>query len=336
MPRGMESYIYNISIIIPMYNAEKTIERCIRSVISQTVFSKIEVILIDDGSIDNTYDICSKYTNKYTNIKLIRKRNSGVSDARNIGINNSKATYIQFLDADDFIDMDYCEAMLSELHTNHADLVITGYTQHTLYNKKKVVYSRNDYISNNLLSYCLKNLYYNNIFGYPWNKLYKKEAIKQFFCSELAYAEDYLFNLSYLRTCKSISVIESTGYHYIDNGQGSLSKKYDIDMLYLHLKICILTYQECEKEDDVKQIISQVIEKNFVRLFNTIFYLHCKKSINKEEYIKLIKSEEFLYVLNLFQKPQNIKRYVIWYLVKNKKYRVIWFMIKIGSLFYFK
>lgn len=114
-----------ISIIVPVYNVEVYIEKCIDSLINQT-YKNIEIILVDDGSTDKSYDICKKYSETDNRIKLIHKNNGGLSDARNVGIDNATGKYITFVDSDDWLSYDYCDIMIKEINETKADIVMSN------------------------------------------------------------------------------------------------------------------------------------------------------------------------------------------------------------------
>lgn len=111
-----------ISVVVPIYNVEKYIEKCIDSIINQT-YTNLEIILVDDGSPDKCGKICDEYAKRDKRIKVIHKENGGVSSARNIGLDNLNGEYVTFIDADDYISNNYCEELLNALKTENADCV---------------------------------------------------------------------------------------------------------------------------------------------------------------------------------------------------------------------
>ena len=118
---------FRVSVIVPVYNASEYLDDCIKSVINQSYgFKNIELILVNDGSKDNSLDICNSYASKYDNILVINKKNSGVSDTRNIGFSSSKGEYIMFLDSDDLISKDSIKYLSKFLDENkNVDFVIS-------------------------------------------------------------------------------------------------------------------------------------------------------------------------------------------------------------------
>lgn len=126
-----------VSIIIPMYNAEDYIDFCIKSLLEQT-YKDLEIIMVDDGSIDRTYEICNEYKEKNRNIKIIKKENGGAADARNIGIANATGDYYTFVDSDDFIDKNYIERIVKIIEKEKCDIVITNLQKVQRRNIKKI------------------------------------------------------------------------------------------------------------------------------------------------------------------------------------------------------
>ena len=112
-----------VSIIIPVYNAEKTLCRCLDSLVVQT-YEDVEIILVNDGSVDSSRNICETYRDKYSQIILINQENAGPATARNVGIDSASGKYISFVDADDYVECGMIEEMVNAAETNHAEMVI--------------------------------------------------------------------------------------------------------------------------------------------------------------------------------------------------------------------
>ena len=124
----MEKSLQKVSIIVPVYNGAKKLPRCLDSILGQT-YENIEVILINDGSQDDSEKICREFAKKDSRIRVISKENEGVSATRNRGIEEAAGTYIQFTDCDDYLEKDYIENMVHAMELQDADLVIAGYTR---------------------------------------------------------------------------------------------------------------------------------------------------------------------------------------------------------------
>ena len=187
-----------ISIIIPVYNGENDIGRCLESITKQT-YQNIEVIIIDDGSTDGTYKVCEKFALNDNRINIIRTTNCGVSVARNIGLDNISGDYFTFMDADDVIKDTFLEILLNQMKSFDIEMVICGMEETgdgtCVY---RATYPDGEYdISEN--SNVLADLFVSHLLNSNGNKLYKKKLGVVRFKSGLLAGEDLDFNLKYLR-----------------------------------------------------------------------------------------------------------------------------------------
>lgn len=166
-----------VSIIVPAYNAEYKIKKCINSILSQT-YCNFEVIIVDDGSTDATFEICKKMAGQDNRIICINQKNNGAASARNVGIKMARGEFLQFVDADDELPKDSLMTLYMEAKNTGADLVIGGFEQIDDQIKTTILppncqiescatYGQNEYIANMLLS--------NSLLNVLWNKLYKKK-----------------------------------------------------------------------------------------------------------------------------------------------------------------
>lgn len=227
-----------LSIVVPIYNGETVINRCVDSILGQS-FLDFELLLVNDGSKDKTRELCNKYEQKDERIRVINKKNEGVSATRNRGIQEAVGVYIAFVDCDDYVDKHHFERMVSEMQRKAVDLVIGGYTRH----KSGMIDTKAPkcahYNSFKEFSEDFFGLYNSWFLNTPWNKLYKREKIEQYFPLELSLGEDLVFNLEYLKKCNEIEVIDEVGYQYfIMDNTNSLSIQYREDYFanscYLH------------------------------------------------------------------------------------------------------
>ena len=211
-----------ISVIVPVYNSENWLKRCIHSLINQT-YKNIEIILINDGSLDKSGDICDAFKIKDNRIKVIHKQNEGVSVARNTGIEASTGDYIQFVDSDDELQYDACETMLTAMLNNDADEVFCGLN---IYKDKKLL--RTPHLENKVLNVSknfedFKFIY--RLLASPCNKLYKREIVERFDVTK-SLGEDFLFNLNTILKTNTVVSISKCLYNvYLDN-ESSLNRKF--------------------------------------------------------------------------------------------------------------
>lgn len=242
-----------ISVIVPAYNAERTINRCIDSILSQT-YKNIEIIIINDGSKDETENKCKKYLQN-EKIKYIKIENSGVSNARNIGIENATGKYIVFVDSDDYLE----NIMIEELYKNindGIDLVICG---KNLVTTEGIIQENIDIDNNIFTKEDFIKIYKSKILNPPYCKLYKAEIINKYnikFDKTISIGEDLLFNILYLKNIgQNIIVIKENLYNYEKISSNSLSAKYYRNMLEMKEKIVKeLRNTEVRTEQEEKEL----------------------------------------------------------------------------------
>ena len=263
-----------VTIIIPVYNSEKYIGRCLDSIVNQS-FKDIDILVINDGSTDKSKEIVEEYQSKYRNIKLINQDNIGVAKTRNKAIKLIDTKYIMFIDNDDYIDSDYIETYINKIEETNADIVMGGYKRVNV--DKKILFKQN-LLDTNWSKYIVMA---------PWAKIYNREFLVKNNIEFLDYGigEDVYFNLVAFAKNPKIQIIDYIGYNWFFNtksvsntSQRGLSK--DIDIRVLLDKILI----EYDKKDEL-------IEYYFVRYFVWYMLFSGKKSSSKNfiEYYNVCK-----------------------------------------------
>lgn len=195
-----------ISVIIPIYNVEQYLSQCLDSIINQT-YTNLEIILINDGSTDNSEKICNQYKLLDPRIIVIHKTNGGLSDARNTGIKIATGDYISFVDADDFIDKNMYTILFQKINTTNADIIWYNHYNYQSSNeisKSSIFVQEKQYLlpkDNYKFQYDLLNKYH--LIGYCWNKLYKKSIFNSILFPYNRKCEDgfiliSLLNISYI------------------------------------------------------------------------------------------------------------------------------------------
>ena len=237
---------YFISIIVPVYNAEKFIDNCLKSLDLDGQYTHgLEVLVVDDGSQDNTAKVVAVWSEKYPNVKLLQKENGGVSSARNYGINEAKGEYIFFSDADDEVNRKTLEEMISIAEKQSADLVIADYIQQNIFEGGD---KEENYISclieeGKYNKEYIETVIFRRIFNYVndgltnlWNKLYRKDIIQKngiIFNEKLSYGEDLMFNISYFLNVKTLYAISRPIYLYkVEEGRGNHFNRYRKGLAY--------------------------------------------------------------------------------------------------------
>lgn len=268
-----------ISIIIPVYNAEQYLGECLDSVLSQT-FSDFELVLVNDGSTDSSGKICDEYALKDSRVSVFHKENGGVSAARNTGIKAAKGMYVTFVDADDKVKPSFLMDFNSlELE---ADFYVQGYIKWVAHDKFNSVYIIDESTFSTDLNQVIEKLdIEHSVLEAPWGKLFKKELLltnNQFFNEGLSNAEDHLFVMEYLKYISSIYVCSSVNYYYrkFDN-ENALSKKIiSHDKLHLYAEAVynarlynIHTHNMSERyKNFTVNVHSDLISKSLTKLFN--------------------------------------------------------------------
>lgn len=261
-----------VSIIIPVYNVEEYIEKCIESLIQQT-FSDIEIIVVNDGSTDNSGLICDDMANKDSRIKVIHKNNQGVSSARNVGIKNSKGKYIHFVDADDTVEKNIIEKLVNKMKEKNMDLALCGYRrlyiEHGCKMKTKEYDVKHFEGSIKDIGFLLEHLLKNGLIQGPCWKLFKKEIIEKYnikFPEEYSFGEDTIFVYKYLLYCKEISIVPGCLYNYIDHQSNSLSSQVGKDKMNTYLEIHQLLKANLLKHDicELKSVTDNLLCESIV------------------------------------------------------------------------
>lgn len=208
----------HISVILPVFNAEKTLSKCIESILNQYL-TDFELIIINDGSNDNSLSICENYAAKDNRIILINQPNKGVSAARNSGLDSVKGKYICFIDADDWVEEKYLSAFFEENKNPDKEIVIQSCFEDTKILSRIKCTLPNKLYDNTSFSSIFTQLHILG-YGYPFAKLYQTNIIEEYrlrFDTEINFIEDLLFFLNYLQYIQSMRSISKAYYHYISH-----------------------------------------------------------------------------------------------------------------------
>jgi len=305
-----------ISVIVPIYKAEKYLVHCINSILAQT-FTDFELLLIDDGSPDNSGKICDEYAKKDFRVKVFHVINRGVSSARNIGLDNAKGIWIFFIDSDDWIGEDYLNDLLSK--SEDSQCVFSGYTEFI---------SNGCYIENSIKLKDKIDIYTESfnqldnlsLFNYCWGKLYRRDIIelKQLrFSLDYSYGEDKLFVLQYILQIDYVSISESISYIYRITANG-LSKKmyhYNVIMQWKHEILNLFTFI------DIRMKGNPLFRSDIMGKFNVFFILYSLDSLFREK-TTIADKLHFIHIIYNKDKPlyskihNGIRRKIGYYLFK--------------------
>jgi len=249
-----------VSIIIPVYNTGKYLEECMKSVLSQT-YKEIEIILIDDGSTDQSPQICDQYQKEYERVKVIHQPNQGLSAARNRGIEQANGKYLMFVDSDDYINVNMVETLYFLLSENNADMSMCSFEYVTDRGENSIVYSNP--VKNELLSKIeiLNKLLEDKSWYYvvAWNKLYKKEIWHNLRYPVGYIHEDAAVVHRVFCQCNLVATTEKKLYYYRQVPGSLMNSGRNIKSLDKYMAIAdrLVFLKKFEKELDIKKMANQ-------------------------------------------------------------------------------
>ena len=303
--RNQIDYTPKVSVIIPVYNVEKYLKKCLDSVVNQTL-KEIEIICVDDGSTDNSLKILKQYAKKDKRITVIKQKNGGLSAARNTGLNKCTAELVYFIDSDDYASNDALRILYTLLKKDHSDVSIGGVKCFGNIDNKLIMEKQNFFNR-----YAKSGKYFidvdvrKNIVSTAWNKLYKMSVIKQFnlrFPEGLVHEDEYWL-WAYMIHCRTYSVTEEILYYYLQRDNSIIGTKDFSGKVMDIIDINCLIYNEIKKYKDINQYkhILAYIFKNqasgaLVNLPEKYFLQYLGKIKN---YIKLNPSQD---LINFYQR----------------------------------
>lgn len=233
-----------VSIIVPVYNSEKNLERCIKSILKQE-YTDFEAILVDDGSTDASGAICDRYQEQDSRIQVIHKENSGVSASRNLALEKARGTYLQFLDSDDWLTPNATKLLVEAADQYHCDLVISDFYRvsgervaHKGDIDDNCVLTREEFASHMLEDPA--DFYY----GVLWNKLYRRQIVESHqlrMNTAISWCEDFMFNLEYIRHAQVFYALQVPIYYYV-NTKGSLASQGKSVTQTIKMKLMVFEY----------------------------------------------------------------------------------------------
>lgn len=333
--------IQTVSVIIPFFNAEKTLNRCINSVIEQT-YQPLDIILINDGSTDKSVAVARRFLQRDKRITLINQANSGVSRARNRGISLAKGKYIQFVDADDFLEQQMIETLVRHMK-GRQDLVLCGYKHIVQRNEKQFVTlykpHRTGILDKQTVVDEIGRFYETTILQSPCNKLYSLHTIKKYaiqFKPQLQLGEDLLFNLDYLAVSESIYIVKDSFYNYTTEQADSLSRQFITDYLdkqvILHKKLMRFLQSHNAYYGENKRLIERKFTDHI--MYSIALLCHPKSPHSRTQQIQEIKSlvnkpmvQKYLYHFN-----NSLQAKIVSFLMRKKLYYLLYCFFKMKHM----
>lgn len=324
-----------VSVIIPVYQVEKTLPKCVNSILQQT-FDRFEVILVDDGSPDESGSICNKFSKLDKRVVVIHQKNQGVSAARNNGISNARGKYILFIDSDDYVESDYIE----KLYDNRTDFTSCGIVKENEKGDFLSSVEYTPYAESKVIDY--EYLYKCSEIYSPYCKLFLSSIIKSHsirFPVGIHWGEDGMFVADYLEYIHSVKYLDYVGYHYIRyNEKNTLSSALRIDILddvAFTREYCINKVNKVAPlyYSRVKEIITENIVLNcaafIVKVFNgSLLFKRKMKLLDKylqNDYVQK----------SIYEKPKYYSKTQLMALkYKNARFiLIVYFVLKKAELF---
>lgn len=236
-----------VSIIVPVYNAEKTLSRCVDSILNQT-YQDLEVLLVDDGSSESSGALCDQYAARDSRVKVFHQKNSGVSASRNLALDNARGIYLQFLDSDDWITPDATACLVKAAEETGCDLVIADFyrvigerVSHKGDIDEDTVLTREEYAAHMMENPA--DFYY----GVLWNKLYRRslvEARRLRMNTAISWCEDFMFNLEYIRHAQTFYALQVPIYYYVKTKGSLVSTQGTSISKTVRMKLMVFEYYQ--------------------------------------------------------------------------------------------
>ena len=287
-----EKKSYSLSIVLPVFNVEKYLDRCIKSILEGT-YKDLELVIVNDGTKDNSENIIIRYLEKYNNITYILKENGGLSHARNVGYTYAKGEYIAFFDSDDYIEKDMYEKLMAKVKDYNYDIVVCDLYMEYEQTGKKIYVSSNvekEYrdIEEDSNGISIRKEIMENIYIAVHNKIYKKELIEKTFENGMPfvngmYYEDIVYTYSILQNTRSISFVKEPLYYYVQR-ISSISNNYDKKLydIITSVEMLIENAVENNRFEDYKEILEYI----GIRYMYGTFMKRIAKTKNKKIYLE--------------------------------------------------
>lgn len=295
-----------ISILMPVYNSQEYLKNTVQGVINQS-YKEWELILVDDGSKDNSKNICIELQKIDNRIRFVNKENTGVSDTRNIALDNAKGKYIAFIDSDDSVHKDYLKILLSSIEKSNGQLAVCGFKERKISTNGQIeelsrVFYPKEVIAIEDMKDLIMDFGNSGLLNPLWNKLYSREIIEENnirFKEEVETGEDFIFNLQYFRKINNICFSKGELYYYIRRNNNSITYQYIDNMYEKGLEIHNLLEDFLKDMNFYNSKNKYILYGNHLMgVFSTflnLFHKDCKLTLKqKKHYIKAIVNREYV------------------------------------------
>lgn len=329
-----------VSVIMPVYNVEQYISQAIESVLNQT-YKNFELIVVDDGSPDRSGEIAEAYARKNAAVRVIHKKNGGLSDARNAGTIMATGKYIVFIDSDDYMEANLLESTVCAAEEQKADVVMFGYFIERINAEEEIVEREPIYYPYE--STDLKNIQIDSnlvqMVGYAWNKVYRSQLLKQnnlMFTKGLSVVEDIVFNSAVFTKLQKLIIVDKPLYHYTHRERKTLVNMFHKDVFMLH-KVGIASRKKLFEALGIKQnMINEFISLGHLSgirycCANLFYYKNELKSKEKYNYIKLMLNDQLTKQLIEKFRCRNKSDLIIKYIVKYRMSSLLFMLYSVNA-----
>lgn len=338
-----------VSIVLPIYNVEKYLDRCVESIINQT-YKNLEIILVDDGALDDCPKKCEEWAKKDSRIKVIHKANAGLGYARNTGIENASGEYICFFDSDDYVDSNTVEKAYSIARSNDSDMILFGHCDVNAKGKIVRTYipttEKECYVGTEVQEILLPDLISDNpVTGKSTNLwlsacfcMYSMKMILENnwrFASERDIISEDVYSLLRLyRNVEKVTIIPEAFYYYCENST-SLTHTYKedrFDRIKQFYKACVDACDELNYSDEVKKRFAGPYISNTIAAMKMIILSDASKNVKKQEVKEIVDDEQLQTVLRCTNyDKEKLTRKLLLDLMKSKQYGLCYILLSIKA-----
>ena len=331
-----------VSVVMPVYNAEKYLAKSIESMLGQTL-KEIELILVNDGSKDKSLKICEEYKSKDNRVNVIDKKNEGACIARNTGIEKAKGKYIQLVDADDYIENNMLEEQYELAEKTNAEVVMCGMKFDIHQKNEQVVTSESHYKdmvlnSQEEIKTIFMDLFDNLLFNYTHNKLYNAEFLKSNnlkFIEWLPIDQDTNFNIDIFKELNKLTISTKSYYHYVKTFEETIVTRYHANKFkvrtfrYDRLKQLLIDW-DIYNEENKKKLASMYIH-HVIECFEIYNHEKCNLSVNekKKEIGRILDTEQVKECINILDKTNSFYTNIVFKAMKRNTVNNIYRLTKL-------
>lgn len=262
-----------VTVIVPVYNVEAYLDKCVESIVNQT-YTKIEIILVNDGSTDSSGEICDKWSEKDSRVKVIHKENGGLSSARNAGLDQARGKYICFIDSDDWVELDFVKLLVNYIEKYDADISQCGFVEEVV-GEEALPYRSENYVVTTGKD-AIKRLYNRETYlntVIMCNKLYKNKIFKELRFDEGIHHEDEALIHEVLYNADKVVINESALYHYVTRPNSIMNSQFSLkrlDSIYAYEKR--ITYLKSKEEHELVRMTMRMYFRVLLEVSSNLFY----------------------------------------------------------------